>query len=186
MPDSYGRPLWRSLLWRWPSSQAIRIVTKTNETPAKAKPRTYQSALVTLQETPSIAVGRRGGCLDGRPQVEARAVDRAHLILRAREALASSLGETSGAPGLASSRGITPLALGQAGSPSRHRDGGARRGLDRHHHARDDSRRRLVERPGRIGRLPARRRAHGGPLRDVARGGDVRRFGARLRLPFHP
>src|SRR4029079_4271512 len=42
MPDSYGRPLCSSPRLRWEISHAARIVRKTNETPAKATPTTYQ------------------------------------------------------------------------------------------------------------------------------------------------
>src|SRR4051794_34828365 len=99
--------------------------------PAKAKPRTYQSALVTLQETPSNAIGRPGGWLEGRPQVGARAVDRAQLILRSRELLASLPQVTPPPPGLASTRGFESSELDPARSPSRAPDDRARRRFDR-------------------------------------------------------
>ena len=42
MPDSYGRPLCTSPRLRWEISHAAPIVRKTNDTPAKANPTTYQ------------------------------------------------------------------------------------------------------------------------------------------------
>ncbi len=42
MPDSYGRPLCSSPRLRCEISHAMPIVRKTNETPAKANPTTYQ------------------------------------------------------------------------------------------------------------------------------------------------
>src|SRR3954464_2040863 len=48
MPDSYGRPLCSSPRLRWEISHAIPIVRKTNETPAKANPTTYQMPVKLL------------------------------------------------------------------------------------------------------------------------------------------
>ena len=60
MPLSYGRPLWRSPRLRCEMSQARPIVRKTNETPAKAKPTTYQTPVIVLQPARCPRCGVRG------------------------------------------------------------------------------------------------------------------------------
>src|SRR5450759_2278366 len=45
-------PLWRSPRFRCDTNQARPIVRNTNETPAKAKPTTYQTPVIVLQAGP--------------------------------------------------------------------------------------------------------------------------------------
>src|SRR5664280_333663 len=45
-------PLWRSPRFRCDTNQAVPIVRNTNETPAKAKPTTYQTPVIVLQAGP--------------------------------------------------------------------------------------------------------------------------------------
>src|ERR1035437_1679762 len=60
MPLSYGMPLWRSPRLRWEISQAMAITRNTKETPAKAKPTTYQMRVIVLQQALFPRWGVRG------------------------------------------------------------------------------------------------------------------------------
>src|SRR6185436_3757748 len=67
MPDSYGRPLCSSPRLRWEINQAAPIVRKTNETPAKANPTTYQ---IWVTRTPFGDATRGGRRLRDDPMQE--------------------------------------------------------------------------------------------------------------------
>src|SRR5215212_5901720 len=70
MPDSYGRPLWRSPRVRWDRSHAAPNVRNVNEAAANAKPMMYQipvkrSSLPILGWLPILASGApASGSLD--------------------------------------------------------------------------------------------------------------------------
>src|SRR5688572_27421649 len=110
MPLSYGRPLWWSPRFRCDSSHEAPIVRNTNETPANAKPSTYQTPVTTS----SCSVARR--VVDDAPLVVPAVARGGHVDLATgTEALlafyraVSANAAAAGRPGLAAAHSAARL-----------------------------------------------------------------------------